>query len=259
MLLPEDQRRLLGGFLRARREALSPGDVGLPATRRRRTPGLRREEVAQLCDISTTWYSWIEQGRDVSLSVSALVRLAEGLGLTAAERSYLFELARRRDPRPDAPAADVVPDELISTLHAIDAPAYLLDRLWRVCGHNAAAARLFSPWFDSGEPCLLRFIFLVPAAHDFISDWDDRARRVVAEFRADTAHQPDDALLQNLAREMQRDSAAFAQMWNSYAVLAREGGLRHFNHPKDGALRLRQVTLIPPMHPGHKVVLLLST
>lgn len=257
MSLPEDQRLLLGGFLRARREAISPGAVGLPATPRRRTPGLRREEVAQLCNISTTWLSWIEQGRDVSLSAQALARMAEGLRLTTAERSYLFELARRRDPSPPPPAADAAPEELIAALHAIAAPAYLLDRLWRVCGRNPAAAVLFSPWFDSGEPCLLRFVFRVPAARDFIRDWDERARRLVAEFRADTARQPDDLALQALARDMQRESAAFARMWNSYAVLAREGGVREFDHPEQGPLRLRQVTLLPPTHPGHKLVLLL--
>lgn len=183
--MPEDQRRRLGGFLRARREAISPVEVGLPETSRRRTPGLRREEAAQLCNISTTWLSWIEQGRDVSLSVSALARLAEGLRLTAAERTYLFELARRRDPNPNASHIDAPPEELILALHGMAAPAYLLDRLWRVCGSNATADRLFSPWFESDEPCLLRFVFLVPAAQGFISDWDERARRIVAEFRAE--------------------------------------------------------------------------
>lgn len=257
MMLPEDQRRLLGGFLRARREALAPGSVGLPGTRRRRTPGLRREEVAQLCNISPTWYSWIEQGREVSLSAAALSRLAGGLRLTTAERAYLFELARRRDPAPEPPFADEPPEELVEALNAVDAPAYLLDRLWRVCGANRPAGRLFAPWFDSGEVCLLRFVFLVAAARGFISDWEERAGRVAAEFRADTAHQPDDAALQALARDMQRESADFARLWNSHAVLAREGGLRRFNHPEDGNLLLRQITLIPAAHPGHKLVLLL--
>jgi hypothetical protein len=185
-----------------------------------------------------------------------LARLAAGLRLSAAERTYLFELARRRDPSPRAPANEA-PEELIATLRAFAAPAYLLDRLWRVCGRNAAAARLFAPWFDSDEPCLLRFVFLAPAAREFICDWDDRARRLVAEFRADTARQPDDGALQDLARQMQRESDVFARMWNSYAVLAREGGLRQFHHPQDGTLQFRQVTLLPSTHPSHKLVLLL--
>jgi transcriptional regulator with XRE-family HTH domain len=101
-----EQRRLLGAFLRARRERLTPAEAhihGGPA--RRRTPGLRREEVAQLCGLSPTWYTWLEQGRDVSVSPPALARIAEALHLTAPERAYLFELARKRDPEVD-PSGD---------------------------------------------------------------------------------------------------------------------------------------------------------
>src|SRR5215813_11887110 len=92
------RHRELGDFVRAQRERLKPGDVGLPAGARRRTSGLRREEVAQLCGLSVTWYTWLEQGRDVSVSPSALARLARGLRLSRAERSYMFELAGKRDP-----------------------------------------------------------------------------------------------------------------------------------------------------------------
>src|SRR5262252_4059594 len=93
-----EQRRELGQFIRAQRERLSPAGIGLAAGTRRRTPGLRREEVAQLCGLSATWYAWIEQGRDVSVSPTALARLATALRLGRAERAYLFELAGKRDP-----------------------------------------------------------------------------------------------------------------------------------------------------------------
>lgn len=257
MLLPPDQRRLLGGFLRAHREALPAADAHL----RRRTPGLRREEVARLCGISTTWYTWVEQGRDISLSAASLARLADALRLTAAERAYLFELARQRDPAPPRPEpaspSAAAPAELLRVLQATAAPAYLLDRLWHVRGRNKAAARLFAPWFDSGEPCLLRYVFLDPGARGFICDWEDRARRVLAEFRADTARTPDDAAMQHLVHELLRDSADFARFWNGHAVLAREGGTRSFNHPQDGLVRYEQVTLVPASHPECKLVVLL--
>ncbi|HEY4251595.1 MAG TPA: helix-turn-helix transcriptional regulator [Roseomonas sp.] len=261
MLLPEDQRRLLGAFLRRHREALAPAAAGQPTGphARRRTPGLRREEVAQLSGLSTTWYSWVEQGRDIALSAEALARLADALRLTAAERAYLFELARRRDPAPPIapPATDAPPPELLAVLEASAAPAYLLDRLWQVRGRNAAAARLFAPWFDSGEPCLLRFVFLHDAARGFIRDWENRARRLLAEFRADTAHEPEDPAMQALLRDLLRQSPDFARFWNTHAVLAREGGLRLFDHPRDGPLRYEQVTLIPAAQPDHKLVMLL--
>jgi transcriptional regulator with XRE-family HTH domain len=261
MALADDQRRQLGAFLRARREALEPAVAGLPATphARRRTPGLRREEVAQLCGISTTWFTWLEQGRDIALSGAALARLADALRLTAAERGYMFELARRRDPAPPpgetAPAA--APPELVAALRATTAPAYLLDPLWCARAWNDAAGHLFAPWFDSGEACLLRWVFLDPAARDFIWDWENRARRLLAEFRADTARQPGDAGPQAMVRELLHASRAAAQFWNEQTVLAREGGARRFNHPRDGRLEYEQITLVPAAHPGHKIVMLL--
>jgi transcriptional regulator with XRE-family HTH domain len=261
MPLPEDQRRLLGAFLRAHREALPPDASGHRASppARRRTPGLRREEVAQLCGLSTTWYTWVEQGRDIALSAGALARLAGALRLSPAERRYLFELTRRRDPAPPPlpeSAAAPAPTELVAALRATTAPAYLLDRLWHAQGWNDAAGRLFAPWLDSGEPCLLRYVFLDTTARAFIFDWEDRARRLLAEFRADTARNPENPEIQALVGELRR-SADFARFWNDHAVLAREGGARRFNHPQDGTLHYQQITLIPAAHPDHKLVMLL--
>jgi transcriptional regulator with XRE-family HTH domain len=258
MLLPADHRRALGAFLRSHREAMQPDPT---ASGRRRTPGLRREEVAQRCGVSTTWYTWAEQGRDIAVSAAALARLADGLRLTGAERAYLFELTRRRDPAPLSFGPDTawVPGELAAVLRAAMVPAYLLDRLWQVRDWNNPAGRLFAPWFDSGERCLLRYVFLDPTAHDFIWDWENRARRLVAEFRADTAHDPEDGAMRGLAEGLARESEAFGRFWNNHAVLAREGGERMFNHPLDGMLRYEQMTLIPASYSDHKVVMLLPS
>jgi len=152
----------LSAFLRALRERQSPADFGLAAGPRRRTPGLRREEVAQLCGLSATWYTWIEQGRDVSVSPSALARLARGLHLSRAERTYLFELAGKRDP--DRPGdSDDPPEAVLACVDAINGPAYILDRRWNARRWNAKASRLFTGWLDAnGERNLLRYIFLRP-------------------------------------------------------------------------------------------------
>jgi transcriptional regulator with XRE-family HTH domain len=260
-LLAPDRRRELGAFLRARREATSPTQAGLlpAAGDRRRTPGLRREEVAQTCGISTTWYTWTEQGRDIALSAEALARLANALRMTAAERAYLFELTRRRDPAPAAAPADAPasPPELLALLRATEAPAYLLDHLWYARGWNRAAGELFAPWFDSGQTGLLRFVFLDPAARGFICDWDVRARRLLAEFRADSAHDPEDAAVVGMVRDLLRESPEFARFWNSHAVLGRDGGMRRFDHPVRGLVRYEQTTLTPAAYPRHKVVVLL--
>lgn len=250
-----DPRALLARFLRARREAATPGDM--QGYGRRRTPGFRREEVAQLAGISTTWYTWLEQGRDIALSPAALARLADALGLTAAERHYLFELARRRDPTPPATISNELPAEWQQTVSAMPMPAYLLDRAWCIRSCNAAAAELLAAWLESGEPCLLRYVFLHPSARELICDWDERAQRLVAEFRADIAQHADDALLAALVAGLQRESEAFARFWSQHDVLAREGGRRAFMHPRLGLRLHRQVTLVPSGLPDHKLVLLL--
>lgn len=252
MLIPAERRRLLGAFVRSRREALPPPSAG-----RRRTPGLRREEVAASCGISTAWYSWIEQGRDIALSAQALGRLAAALHLTPAERAYLFELARQRDPLPGAPGAEAVAPELDAAVRAMTVPAYLLDRLWTARAWNAAAARLFAPWLGGGEACLLTFVFRHSAARDFIVDWEERARRLIAEFRADTARAPDDPALAALVAGLRADSPDFARLWDGHAVATRDGGARGFRHPDDGLLAYDQVTLVPAAHPDHKIVMLL--
>jgi len=262
MLLPQDQRRLLGAFLRRRREQLRAIDVGLPASRagRRRTPGLRREEMAQICGMSPTWYAWIEQGRDISVSSAALARVAEAMQLTPAERSYLFELTRKRDPLelPQAPEEDAPSRILQDAVNAIAAPAYLLDRRWRARARNEPAARLFADWLGGDEPCLLAYVFLNRTARAFIVDWENRARRLVAEFRADTGRNPDDPALRALVDRLRQGSREFAAFWSDHAVLAREGGAREFNHPRDGERRYEQVTLSPAARSDYKLVMLLS-
>ncbi len=236
-------RRELGNFLRAHRERLGPAAMGLTSGTRRRTPGLRREEVAQLCGLSTTWYTWIEQGRDVAVSPAALARLARALRLGRAERVYLFELAGRRDPDHGSRSAETLPAAALASVAAINCPAYLLDRYWNARSWNSAAERLFTGWLDqAGERSLLRFIFLHPAARSLIDPWEERARRVAAEFRAACSAHRDDRPLQRLIDALHRESPEFARFWDEYGVLGREGGERRFRHPVDGPLRYQQVT-----------------
>lgn len=263
MLLPVDQRRLLGAFLRRRREQLNAADVELPATRseRRRTPGLRREEIAQISGMSPTWYSWIEQGRDISVSSASLARLAAAMRLTPAERGYLFELARRRDPA-EPSSGRLEEDEpsgaLRDALNAMTAPAYLLDGQWRARAWNEPAARLFGDWLAGGQPSLFDYVFLNRGARAFIADWENRARRLAAELRADTGKRPDDPALRALVDRLRAVSPDFATFWSDHAVLAREGGARGFNHPRDGALNYEQVTLTPVGRPDTKLVMLIG-
>jgi transcriptional regulator with XRE-family HTH domain len=249
----------LGAYLKDRRGKLDPAAFGFTPGRRR-TPGLRREEMAQIGGMSPTWYAWIEQGRDISVSPGALARLATAMRLTPAERAYLFALARKRDPAERSPAGreDEPAAALRAALKAIAAPAYLLDRLWRARAWNEAAARLFAGWLGSGEAGLLEYVFLERSARAFIVDWENRARRLVAEFRADTGRDPEDPALAAVVDRLRAASVDFAAFWRDHAVLAREGGARAFNHPIDGALVYEQVTLTPVGRPDQKLVILVG-
>jgi transcriptional regulator with XRE-family HTH domain len=253
----DEQLRELGRFVRAHRETLKPGGLGLSTGARRRTPGLRREEVAQLCGLSTTWYTWIEQGRNVSASPAALARLAGVLRLGRAERAYLFQLAGKRDPEPGGTEAEPVPPAVLACVQTVAAPAYVLDRHWNALGWNAPAERLFVGWLDQpGERNLLRFIFLRPGARTLVRDWEVRARRVAAEFRAASSAHLDDPALRSRIDGLRRDSPEFAQCWAQHGVLEREGGERTFNHPTDGFLHYEQVTFDLAGRPDLKLTIL---
>jgi transcriptional regulator with XRE-family HTH domain len=257
-----EQRRALGDFVRAQRERTSPVSLGLSQGSRRRTPGLRREELAQLCGLSTTWFTWIEQGRDVSVSPGALARLANALRLGRAERAYLFDVAGRRDPDPSTGETnEFIAPVVLACVETIGSPAYILDRIWTARSWNAQARRLFVGWLDTpGEHRynLLRFIFLTPLARALICNWEVRARRVAAEFRAACSTHISDPALRALLAELRDSSREFAEFWVQHTVLGREGGERTFNHPTDGFVRYEQVTFDLASQPDVKLTVLVA-
>ncbi|TCT11187.1 helix-turn-helix transcriptional regulator [Paralcaligenes ureilyticus] len=253
------RRRALGDFLRSVRARVAPAMVGLPAGSRRRTPGLRREEVAQLCGISVTWYTWIEQGRDVSASPGVWARLANVLQLVRAERQYLFELAECTDPDHARGEAAELPLDLADCVHSITAPAYILDRCWNVLARNQPMLRLFDGWPDRSErPNLLRYIFQDVAARELVVGWEQRARRVVAEFRADAGAHADEPDIRALVDELVQTSSVFMRWWTRQTVVEREGGRREFKHPDLGILSYRQITFRLATRPDCKLVMLLT-
>jgi len=163
MVVIDKRRKELGEFLQAIRKRGTPEEFGFPSGARRRVKGLRREEVAQLADISATWYTWIEQGRDVNMSADALVRMAQALKLTRTERAYLFDMAGRRDPQGHVPEEDLASNSLTTLLKDIHVPAYVLGRTWNILAWNAQAETLFGDWLATEKsaiaPNLLRLVF----------------------------------------------------------------------------------------------------
>ena len=269
MIETDNRHERLGTFLRAHRARLSPQQMGLSAGARRRTPGLRREEVAQLAGISATWYMRIEQGREVSASPMALDRIARALRLTGAERTHLFTLANRHDPLAGASGDGEDRLSLLQeSLSTINVPAYIIDRHWDARGWNTQAGQLFLDWLGPGpgddspranenRPNLLRYVFLDERARAFITGWEDRARRLVAECRADLARRREDAQLLDMITALRAGSADFARWWDEQHVLDPEGGERRFMHPRQGPLAYEQVNFLPTAAPGFRLVMLL--
>jgi transcriptional regulator with XRE-family HTH domain len=250
----------LGAFIRTRRDRLSPDKVGLSPGSRRRAKGLRREELASLSGISSTWLTWIEQGRTAGISVETIGRIAKALLLSKAERSYLFELAGMRDPDGADLSSDPDRDALLKeAVVKIKTPAYVLDHEWNAIAWNHHAAQLFTEWLgkSSAERNLLRYIFLSPQARNFIIDWSSRAQRLVSEFRGECKALLDTPAIKKQVEELRRASKEFDFFWSTHNVLERQGGERFFKHPTKGRISLRQLTLNLSTSPGMKLVILL--
>ncbi len=212
----------LADFLKACRERLSPADLGLPSGGRRRTPGLRREEVAALAGVGLTWYTWLEQGRDIGVSAAFLDNLARVLKLGAAERRHLFLLAQERPPVEPAKTWCVVPPLVQRLMHDL-APhaAYVLNLRWDVLAFNAPAARLFGfPGQSPERRNLLWMMFTDPALRERYVDWEAQAPRMLSSFRRDFARATHESDFHCLVRELEKVSPDFRQWWNQHEVHA---------------------------------------
>jgi transcriptional regulator with XRE-family HTH domain len=246
-MIDDEQRRQLGAFVRARRESLKPEATSDQARNRRRTPGLRREDLAARAGTGATWVTWIEQGRPVRPSAATFARLADALCLDAAERAYLFTLAARHDPAdPFARMGQSAPASVAAVVEALPFPAYGLDPAWDVVTANPAARHLFVGLFDdqnAAVPNLLRYVFMHPLAGALLPDHEARCERVLAEFRRDYGRGMRDPRVRGVVDWLVDHSALFAQLWARQSVLGREGGLRRFNHPTDGTLAYVQHAL----------------
>jgi transcriptional regulator with XRE-family HTH domain len=259
--VPEDaQRRQLAAFLRSRRERTSPLDVGLGTGTRRRTPGLRREEVAQLAAISVTWYTWLEQGRDITVSRQVLDSIARVLQLTPAERRHLFVLAAEPLPA-GGPAADPPHPALQHLVDGISPyPAYLINPRWDLLAWNQAEAGLI------GDPAILAapernilwLAFTDPAMRELLVDWRGQARSMVTQFRADVAQQADDPAVTSLTTALRQASAEFREWWDRDVIAEFWPTRRQFNHPRLGLLTLDYVKLAAVETPGVKLITLVA-
>lgn len=230
------RRSGLGDFLRAGRRRLDPASLGL-AQIRRRTPGLRREEVAERAGIGVDWYVRLEQGRDVSPSPETIDALARALSLDAAEHEHLRVLARGTPPAPFV--RESVPDAIRRIVESLEKPAYLSGRRWDVLAWNAAAVRLFTDFgaVPERDRNLLIYVLTDPGVRRLFGDtWAGEARRMVAQFRAAHDVSPDDPAFVELADRLRSECAEFATWWDAHDVRRVDSGTKRLSHPTLGEL-----------------------
>ncbi|MGA7585647.1 MAG: helix-turn-helix transcriptional regulator [Rouxiella badensis] len=226
--------RELGNFLRARRESLLPHDVGLPLGERRRTPGLRREEVAQLAKVGTAWYTWLEQGREVKASAGVLLTLADALRMTETECAHLFALSGRMMPQRlpvNEPPLEAALQRMLDDLSF--QPAYITNKRWDIVGWNNAACAVFGDYslLEGDDRNLLSMLFANQAHRELLVDWAEIAPAALAIFRAETAHCVNEAHFATLIDRLNVKSETFRQLWARQEVLSQLTNIKRIHHP----------------------------
>jgi transcriptional regulator with XRE-family HTH domain len=256
------RRAELADFLRTRREAIRPEDVGLPGGGRRRTPGLRREEVAGLAGVGTTWYTWLEQGRDVRASSSVLEAIAGALQLTPAERAHLMLLGRGEQVVPlKGPREKVHPTikKLVEGLNPN--PACIIGRRYDFLAWNDAHSAVFGDpsQMPDGRRNLLWGIFMDPGRRTLHADWNEGSRRLVARFRAQAARHVGDPDFEDLINALKEGSAEFREWWELHEVASSGVGRKTLNHPEVGKLVFEHAVFHPQENLDQRLVLYSAT
>lgn len=252
-----NRRAQLSQFLKNCRARLSPGDVGLPEPCRRRTPGLRREDVAAIAGVSVTWYMWLEQGRGVRVSSGVLERLSRALRLSPDEREYLFELVHNRPP-PLLPGQDDEVDwPILHMLQALPLPALVMTFRWDVVAWNDMVKAVFRD-YDAMAPeerNLLRILFTHPQYREDADEFEQMARRVLARLRVDYSQAGEDPVLEALIQELIETCPTFRRLWTSPEVTARSEGVNAVRHPELGRISFHHTSYVPEGHPSLRVVI----
>lgn len=251
-MVSEDSRRELANFLRSRRARVTPAEVGLPAGGRRRATGLRREEVAVLAGLSPTWYTYLEQGRDIHPSDEVLDSLARVLGLTEDERRYLHRLAHGHAGRPrplaDEATAEEIVRQLVLSQETSPYPVYAANQYGDLIAWNRAATSYYTDFgkLSPRPPNMMHWLLTAPEARQRLADWSTDAPDVVARWRWVTAAHEGDPRVQAMVSELRQLSPEFGRWWDGHDVREHRSRLRRFRHPELGEQVMRLIVVRAP-------------
>jgi transcriptional regulator with XRE-family HTH domain len=249
------RRATLADFLKTRRARLRPEQFNLPNIGRRRTPGLRREEVAQLAGVGVSWYTWLEQGRDITVSDQVIERLAETLQLEHEERRHLFLLTRGMVPVANERSKITAPPPgLQSVLDALGiAPAYAVDHRFNLVAWNESASRVFGNFslLTERERNRVWYLFLHPSSRQRYVNWSEATQHAIMNFRAAYDQYIGDEWLEHLLQELQQNSPEFRALWAQHDIQINCDfqQLKELNHPQVGHLSFSSATFIVPTDP----------
>lgn len=252
----------LADFLKTRRARILPSQAGLSSTTRRRTPGLRREEVAQLAGVSLTWYTWLEQGRPIQVSTQVIEALSRVLLLDKQERNHLYLLANQPLPA-DIPSYQGVVNPILQ--HVLDSfefcPAFIADRRWNVIAWNRAAIFIFGDFteMNARQRNIVWGMFTENYYKQLYTHWDAHAKSLLGRFRASCGKYIEDAWLNQFIEDLKVQSAEFELWWPLHEIQNDSGVFKQFNHPKAGLLDFESSCFDVPDDSGFRLFLHVPT
>jgi transcriptional regulator with XRE-family HTH domain len=246
---PAGRREELRAFLMARRAQVAPADAGMPSGSRRRTPGLRREEVAVLAGVGVSWYQWLEQGREITVSTHVLDAVARVLRLNESERRHLYVLAGLNPPLSLSWDGAQISADLVRLIEGwMPKPAHLLDRYWNLIAANQSAQLVLGYRPNQHDNCLVNF-FVDPMYRPVYRHWYEAARRIAAQYRTAMSEYPGDEGFSVVVDELVSRSPEFAELWALHEAQPSETMLKVLDHPDAGELRFESTQLQVPGRP----------
>jgi transcriptional regulator with XRE-family HTH domain len=253
---PVTQRRQLIDFLKGCRARLTPTQVGLPDTNRRRTPGLRREDVAALAGVSVTWYTWLEQGRDIQVSADVLERISSTLRMSPDEREYLFALVQHRPAPPTSTRVEGVSPATARMLDSLAVPAIVLTARWDVIGWNQLALKVIRDYsaLPPGRRNLLRILLVEDEAYrQNHALYEATARRILAKFRVDYSQAPGDPAFEELIAELSASCPIFDRLWGLAEVVGTHEAI--VTHPRGNDITFEHSSYVPEGNPKQRLII----